>query len=606
MSVHEDDTDTQFTTLNASQSVDQVDHHYPLYIYPYDTQVSLNLVSTVIYASDAYTVWEDLKEIFEKVNASRAAYLYKEIATLTQGVSSVSVYFSRLRELWDEYETLTPPPTCGCSESKKHSKDQWQVVYGSNDVNEVVAMMSNRHYNNSGGFNKQWRCKGHTKENCFKLLQPSDFKNKKRGGNFNAQSNNMLNKGKDAEPVANSATIGITEKNQVYLPTGEKATITHTGICFFFRDKKELFSGKVLRISKKKLGLYILKDKDRQFAEPHLPPTINTIVSSTNKCASKSNTQSDNKFALWHKRLPAIILQGKTPFDALFQKVPSIQHLRVFDSLHTYKSNQQPLSNHISQSSPTSQPFFPTLISDDPSTCVPAEVSTDHSPPVLRRSSRPSKPHVWLTDYVVQPKKSTCPYLVSHEANVDPKWMKAMQAEISTLKENNTWSIVDLPPGKSRKGILMCQGKYALELVSELGLASGKPVCTPLEFNHNLTSVEFDQEVNNNASEDIILEDKGSYQRLIGRLLYLTMTRLDIAFVVQTLSQYMHAPKTSHMDATRRVVRYIKSTPGLGLFKPTGSCKHLITYCDSDWGACVQSRRLVTEYVVQFGDALIS
>ncbi|XP_018625624.1 uncharacterized mitochondrial protein AtMg00810-like [Nicotiana tomentosiformis] len=158
---------------------------------------------------------------------------------------------------------------------------------------------------------------------------------------------------------------------------------------------------------------------------------------------------------------------------------------------------------------------------------------------------------------------------------------------------------------RSKKGILMCQRKYALELVSELGLAGGKPVCTPLEFNHKLTSIEFDQEVRNDAPEDILLEDKGIYQRLIG-LLYLTMTRPDIVFVVQLLSQYMHAPKVSHMEAAKRVVRYIKSTPGLRLFMPVGSCNHLVAYCDSDWGACVESRRSVSRFVVKFGGALIS
>nr|XP_016498899.1 PREDICTED: uncharacterized mitochondrial protein AtMg00810-like [Nicotiana tabacum] len=133
--------------------------------------------------------------------------------------------------------------------------------------------------------------------------------------------------------------------------------------------------------------------------------------------------------------------------------------------------------------------------------------------------------------------------------------------------------------------------KYFLGIEFSRSHKGRKPVCTPLEFNHKLTSVEFDQEVNTNVSENIILEDKGSYQRLIGRLLYLTMTRPGIAFVVQMLSQYMHAPKASHMDAARRVERYIKSTPGLGLFMPTGSCKNLVAYCDSDWGAYVESKR---------------
>nr|XP_033512826.1 uncharacterized mitochondrial protein AtMg00810-like isoform X1 [Nicotiana tomentosiformis] len=160
---------------------------------------------------------------------------------------------------------------------------------------------------------------------------------------------------------------------------------------------------------------------------------------------------------------------------------------------------------------------------------------------------------------------------------------------------------------RSKEGILMNQRKYALELVSELGLAGGKPVATPLEFNHKLTSVAFDEFMNKGeASTDAQLEDPGSYQRLVGRLLYLTMTRRDIAFVVQVLSQHMHAPKQSHMEATVRVVKYIKGTAGLGLLMPAKGNKELVAYCDSDWGSCVETRKSITSYIVKFGEALIS
>lgn len=140
---------------------------------------------------------------------------------------------------------------------------------------------------------------------------------------------------------------------------------------------------------------------------------------------------------------------------------------------------------------------------------------------------------------------------------------------------------------RSQEGIVMCQRKYALELVFELGLASAKPAATPLEFNHKLTSIEFDKQIPNGSSTvDKELEDKGSYQRLVGRLLYLTMTRPDIAFVVQVLSQYMHAPKVSHMEAAQRVVRYIKTAPGLGLFMHAKVIKSLFAYCDSLGSLC--------------------
>ncbi|XP_055825640.1 secreted RxLR effector protein 161-like [Solanum dulcamara] len=84
------------------------------------------------------------------------------------------------------------------------------------------------------------------------------------------------------------------------------------------------------------------------------------------------------------------------------------------------------------------------------------------------------------------------------------------------------------------------------------------------------------------------------------------MTRPDLAFSVQKLSQYMHCPKESHMDATLRVARYIKEALGLGLFMSSEVTKQLLAYCNSDWGAYLETRRSVTGYLIKFGGALIS
>ncbi|WMV46861.1 hypothetical protein MTR67_040246 [Solanum verrucosum] len=141
-----------------------------------------------------------------------------------------------------------------------------------------------------------------------------------------------------------------------------------------------------------------------------------------------------------------------------------------------------------------------------------------------------------------------------------------------------------------------------------MGLSGAKPVSTPLDPNLKLTSIEYDTHVQGSGTtiSDRPLKDVGRYQRLVGRLLYLTMTRVDISFAVQTLSQFMHAPKESHMEAALRVVKYIKTAPGLGLFMPAQSSELLTVYCDSDWGTCVQTRKSVTGYLVKFGDALIT
>ncbi|XP_019236640.1 PREDICTED: uncharacterized protein LOC109216873 [Nicotiana attenuata] len=158
----------------------------------------------------------------------------------------------------------------------------------------------------------------------------------------------------------------------------------------------------------------------------------------------------------------------------------------------------------------------------------------------------------------------------------------------------------------------MNQRKYALELIAELGPGGAKPASAPLEHNQKLTSAEYDSFINtqstdkDNADTDHLLPDASQYQRLVGRLLYLTLTRADITFVVQAFSQFMHKPKQSHKEAALRVVRYIKNAPGLGLLMPSESSGKLRAYCDSDWGGCLQTRKSVTGYLVKFGNALVS
>ncbi|XP_019251121.1 PREDICTED: uncharacterized protein LOC109230040 [Nicotiana attenuata] len=83
---------------------------------------------------------------------------------------------------------------------------------------------------------------------------------------------------------------------------------------------------------------------------------------------------------------------------------------------------------------------------------------------------------------------------------------------------------------RSKCGILLNQRKYALELLEYIGLSGSKPVTTPLEVNLKLTSIEYDTHVG--KSDDEKLTDAGSYQKLVGKLLYLTITRPDISFAV--------------------------------------------------------------------------
>ncbi|XP_019267582.1 PREDICTED: uncharacterized protein LOC109244875 [Nicotiana attenuata] len=84
------------------------------------------------------------------------------------------------------------------------------------------------------------------------------------------------------------------------------------------------------------------------------------------------------------------------------------------------------------------------------------------------------------------------------------------------------------------------------------------------------------------------------------------MTRPDLAFSVQTLSQFMQQPKNSHMEAATRIVRYVNNHPGQGLLLSSSSKGTLKAYCDADWAACQNSRKFVTGYLIKLGDSLVS
>lgn len=137
---------------------------------------------------------------------------------------------------------------------------------------------------------------------------------------------------------------------------------------------------------------------------------------------------------------------------------------------------------------------------------------------------------------------------------------------------------------RSGRGILMHQCKYALDLISHIGLAGSKPVHSPMEQNLKLTTTKFDDHITSTC--DSMLSNPGPYQSLLGKLLYLTITRLDISFVVQCLRQLMHRSKTSHMEDALRVMRYVKSSPGLNILLSATYSDSLSAFCDVDWAAC--------------------
>lgn len=147
------------------------------------------------------------------------------------------------------------------------------------------------------------------------------------------------------------------------------------------------------------------------------------------------------------------------------------------------------------------------------------------------------------------------------------------------------------------------QQKYVLELVSNLGLSACKPSAIPTEQNTKLTTQKYDNSTL--ASEiDPSLKDPSNYQRFVGRLIYLTMTRPNYA--IHIFSQFMHGPKQSHMDVATKVLKYLKGYLGLGLLLPRDGNLNMAAYYDFDCAICPMIRKSLISFCIKLGGSLIS
>nr|GEV64818.1 retrovirus-related Pol polyprotein from transposon TNT 1-94 [Tanacetum cinerariifolium] len=102
------------------------------------------------------------------------------------------------------------------------------------------------------------------------------------------------------------------------------------------------------------------------------------------------------------------------------------------------------------------------------------------------------------------------------------------------------------------------------------------------------------------------LPDPEVYKRYIGKLIYLTITRPDICYTVQLLSQFMQNPKSVHMQAVKHLLKYLLNSHGQGILLAHKSVVQLTAYCDSDWAGCPMTRRSTTGYCILLEQSLVS
>ncbi|GKA22000.1 retrovirus-related pol polyprotein from transposon TNT 1-94 [Tanacetum coccineum] len=141
--------------------------------------------------------------------------------------------------------------------------------------------------------------------------------------------------------------------------------------------------------------------------------------------------------------------------------------------------------------------------------------------------------------------------------------------EMSMMGELNFF--LGLQIKQMEDGIFFNQSKYIKEMLKKFGLEESKPMKTPMSSNTKLTK-----------DEECELVDSTKYRGMIGSLLYLTASRPDIMFSVCLCARFQEAPKTSHLEAVKRIFRYIKGTTHLGLWYPKGTDIETVVYAEFD------------------------
>ena len=111
------------------------------------------------------------------------------------------------------------------------------------------------------------------------------------------------------------------------------------------------------------------------------------------------------------------------------------------------------------------------------------------------------------------------------------------------------------------------------------------PADTPMDSNIKLSTVEDNTPV-----------DKVRYQRLVGKLIYLSYTQPDIGFAVSSASQFMNNPTEEHTEAVNRILRYFKMTLGKGLYFGKTTKRSEEIYTDADWAGSKIERKSNSGY----------
>ncbi|KAJ9536658.1 hypothetical protein OSB04_un000131 [Centaurea solstitialis] len=175
------------------------------------------------------------------------------------------------------------------------------------------------------------------------------------------------------------------------------------------------------------------------------------------------------------------------------------------------------------------------------------------------------------------------------------KFSKIMETEFEMSMMGELNFFLGIQVKQNPDGIFINQSKYIKDMLKKFNMTDCSPIKTPMPTGNllgpDLTGKSVDQKI---------------YRSMIGSLLYLTATRPDIMFATCFCARFQANPKESHLAAVKRILRYLKGTPELGLWYPKDSSFELISFTDSDYGGCKLDRKSTSGSCQFLGDKLVS
>ncbi|XP_016729168.1 secreted RxLR effector protein 161-like [Gossypium hirsutum] len=145
------------------------------------------------------------------------------------------------------------------------------------------------------------------------------------------------------------------------------------------------------------------------------------------------------------------------------------------------------------------------------------------------------------------------------------------------------------------QGLLFSQKKYVSKILNKTRMLDAAATPNPMVSTPKLTTTD----------NSPLFLDAHLYQSTVGMLQCLCITRPNLSFYVNKLSQYMNLPSENHWKAVKRVLKYLSGTIDHGLYFSKGQAK-VVCYSDADWASSVEDRRSTTGYAMYLGPNLVA